>query len=122
MTPARSNRFTHLQRERVAGVEVPVAAGARARLLGLAFLEREAAGAGLLIRRCSSVHTFGMRFDLDLVFLDRAGRAMRTVRGVGPGRIVSHRAASSVLELPAAGGEPPRPTPGVRPCFRREKR
>jgi uncharacterized membrane protein (UPF0127 family) len=57
----------------VLGREVPVAAGFQARLLGLAGLDRHDAGAGLLIPRCASVHTFGMRFALDLHFLDETG-------------------------------------------------
>ncbi|HWB69778.1 MAG TPA: DUF192 domain-containing protein [Solirubrobacterales bacterium] len=86
---------------RIAGVEVPVARGARARLLGLALLERERAGPGLLIPNCTSVHTFGMRFELDLVFLDPGGRPLAFRRGVPPGRLVWRRSAAAVLELPA---------------------
>ena len=71
----------------IGGVEVPVAVGARARLLGLAWLELEEAGAGLLIPRCSSVHTFGMRFALDLVFLDSRRRPLATRRAVPPRRL-----------------------------------
>jgi uncharacterized protein len=81
--------------------QVPVATGPRARLLGLACLDREQTGAGLLIPRCSSVHTFGMRFPLDLIFLDEEGRELSSRRGVGPRRIVSDRRAAAVLELPA---------------------
>jgi hypothetical protein len=83
-----------------------VAGGFRARLLGLAHLDRERAGAGLLIPRCSSVHTFGMRFALDLFFLDEAGAVLCTRRRVSASRVVSRRGALSVLEIPSAqGGE-----------------
>ena len=83
------------------GVVVPVAAGARARLLGLARLDRDEAGPGLLIPRCSSVHTFGMRFELDLLFLDRDGAVVATRTGVPPRRLASCRGAVAVLELPS---------------------
>jgi len=83
------------------GHEVAVAAGPRARLLGLALLRRERAGPGLLIRDCRSVHTFGMRFALDVVFLDRQGRPLRELRGVPPGRVLRCAGADAVLELPA---------------------
>ena len=43
-------------------------------------------GAALLIERCGAVHTVGMRFALDLVFLDRSWRVTRVVRNVRPGR------------------------------------
>src|SRR5829696_8257603 len=64
-----NRRFEGAPAARVCGVEVPVAVG-RTRLLGLARLDRAEAGAGLLIPRCAAVHTFGMRFELDVVFLD----------------------------------------------------
>jgi uncharacterized protein len=95
-------RFRHLPRASVLSREVPIAVRWRVRLLGLAMLARERAGPGLLIPRCRSVHTFGMRFSLDLVFLDADGRPLREVRGVPPLRIVRCAAAAAVLELPAS--------------------
>ena len=89
----------------VLGREVPVASSLRSRLLGLAGLDCGAAGPGLLIPRCSSVHTFGMRFRLDLVFLDGAGRPRSVRLGVPPRRIVLDRRAHAVLELPWPEGE-----------------
>jgi uncharacterized protein len=86
----------------VLGRRVPVACGLRARLLGLAGIERDEAGTGLLIPRCSSVHTFGMRFPLDLVFLDREGRPLSVRSAVPPRRFAGDRRASAVLELPCA--------------------
>lgn len=85
-----------------------MATGLRARLLGLAWLDRERAGAGLLIPRCSSVHTFGMRFPLDLVFLDGDGRELSVRCGVGPRRFASDRRAAAVLELPSGADRQPR--------------
>jgi uncharacterized membrane protein (UPF0127 family) len=84
----------------------PVAKDLRTRLRGLSRRDRADAGPGLLIPRCSSVHTFGMRFELDLFFLDRAGRVVAVRRGVPPSRVVWHRGAAAVLEIPSAqGGE-----------------
>ena len=56
------------------------------RMRGL--LGRDALGpaAALLIEHCGAVHTLGMRFAIDLVFLDRAWRVTRVVRNVRPGR------------------------------------
>jgi uncharacterized protein len=81
---------------------VPVAATRRSRLLGLALLDRRAAGAGLLIPACRSVHTLGMRFRLDLVFLGDDMLPVSMRRCVAPGRIAFARRARAVLELPAA--------------------
>ena len=84
----------------------PIARGFRTRLLGLAWRDRADAGPGLLIPRCASVHTFGMRFALDLFFLDRAGRVIAVRRRVPPRRVVWQRGAAAVLEIPSPeGGE-----------------
>jgi uncharacterized membrane protein (UPF0127 family) len=86
--------------------EYPVAGDFRARLRGLAWRDREDAGPGLLIPRCASVHTFGMRFALDVYFLDAEGRVLSVRRRVPPARVVWHRGAAAVLEVPAACGNP----------------
>ncbi|MGH2984896.1 MAG: DUF192 domain-containing protein [Solirubrobacterales bacterium] len=96
-----------MPRATLLGFDVPIATTGRSRLLGLALLDRAEAGDGLLIRRCRSVHTFGMRFHLDLIFLDTDDRAIEVRREVPPRRLVRCPAADSVLELPA----PARPTP-----------
>jgi hypothetical protein len=88
----------------VLGRRVAVAVGWRSRLLGLAFLERREAGPGLLIPGCASVHTFGMRFALDVVFLDAAGGVLEERFGVLPRRVISRQSAAAVLELPAGRG------------------
>jgi uncharacterized membrane protein (UPF0127 family) len=90
----------------------PIAESFRSRLLGLAWRGRARSGPGLLIPRCSSVHTFGMRFDLDVYFLDRRGRVLSVRRRVPPGRVLWHPGASAVLEIPAEqGGEFGAPQP-----------
>jgi uncharacterized membrane protein (UPF0127 family) len=94
-------RLRGLPTVEVEGRRVPVAATRRTRLLGLALLDREPAGCGLLIPRCRSVHTFGMRFRLDIVFLDGAMRPVSVRRQVPPWRVASERRARAVLELPA---------------------
>ncbi len=99
-----ASRFRHLPTVWCFGREIPIAKGIRVRLLGLAGLQPEEAGAGLLIPRCSSVHTFGMRFALDIVFLDRCGGPLSIRRGVSGCRVVSDRRAYAALELPSLTG------------------
>lgn len=104
--PLFASRLRRLPVNTVFGRPVPVATGLRARLFGLAYLERDEVGAGLLIPRCSSVHTFGMRFALDLYFLDERLSLLIVSREIPARRVVSHRGASAVLEIPAGeGGE-----------------
>jgi hypothetical protein len=73
----------------------------RARLRGLAFRDAVPADEALHLPRCRSVHTFGMRFALDLVWLDRDGAVVRVDRGVRPRRIRTCRRAHAVVEAPA---------------------
>src|SRR5687767_4219573 len=100
-----TQRLRRLPERRVLEFTVRVAAGRRSRLLGLAWLPRERAGEGLLIPRCSSVHTFGMRFALDVHFLDADGSVIATRRAVPRRRIVHCAGTDAVLEVPAQGGE-----------------
>lgn len=86
-------------------MQVPVAQTVISRLLGLSHLDYCEAGEGLLIPRCSAVHTFGMRFTLDLLFLDRSLRPLRRAVDVGPGRFICHSGSWAVLEVPVKGGE-----------------
>lgn len=67
-------------------------------LLGLDALKR---GSGLWIAPCESVHTAGMRFPIDLVYLDRDYRVRKTCHSVRPWRISACLSAQSVIELPA---------------------
>jgi hypothetical protein len=93
-------RFRRLPRVELAGRQVPVASTGFSRLLGLALLRGDRAGEGLLIPRCSSVHTFGMRFPVHLIFLDER-RVPISVRDAAPSnRIYREPTADAVLELP----------------------
>jgi uncharacterized protein len=96
-----SSRFDRLPYRFVYDRKVPVAEGFRPRLLGLALLDPEDAGPGLLIPRCTAVHTFGMRFALDVHFLDPDGEVLSSRRSVPPRRFVAHPGAAAVLEIPA---------------------
>lgn len=82
--------------------ELRVARGFLARLRGLALRSGMPRGAaGLVIPRCRSVHTLGMRFEIDVVFLGGDGRVLRVAEGVPPLRLVSCRGAAAVIETPA---------------------
>lgn len=58
-------------------------------------------GEGLWIAPCESVHTFFMRFSIDLVYLDRKHKVKKIKSRVGPWRLSACFSAHSVLELPA---------------------
>jgi uncharacterized protein len=96
--------------ERLDSVALPdharvyVARSLRARLLGLGLLPELPSRCGLLIPGCRSVHTAGMRFALDVIFLDAEGRVLGVEWEVGPGRVVWRRGAAAVLEVRAGQG------------------
>jgi uncharacterized membrane protein (UPF0127 family) len=72
---------------------------------GLARLESLPADVGLHIHRCSAVHTVGMRFALDLVWLGRGGEVLRVDRDVRPRRQKLCLRAKSVIEVAAGGAD-----------------
>lgn len=73
-----------------------------ARLRGLLGTSRLAPGEGLWIRPCRQVHMFGMRYPIDVVFLDERLGVVHTIAGLAPWAMSPRiGAASSVIELPA---------------------
>ena len=58
-------------------------------------------GEALILAPCSSIHTAFMRFPLDLVFLDKEGRVLKTSAAVRPWRIRAAWRAFAVVELAA---------------------
>ena len=76
-----------------------VADSARSRGKGL--LGRDEFDGALLLDRCRSLHSFGMRFDLDIAYLDADRRVLRTAT-LRRHRIAwPHRGARSMIEAPA---------------------
>jgi uncharacterized membrane protein (UPF0127 family) len=55
----------------------------------------------LYFPNCRSVHTIGMRFALDLIWVDADGHPVRVDRDVPPLRVRSCRQAYGVIECPA---------------------
>jgi uncharacterized protein len=71
-----------------------------ARLRGLLGRPEPGPGEGLMLTPCRGVHMFGMRYPIDVAFLDRAGVVVATYPGLGPGTGTSwHRRARHALEL-----------------------
>ena len=75
------------------------------RMKGLLGKRELAAGEGLLIQPAPSIHTFFMRFPIDVVFLAKNGKVMKVAANVGAWRMRSCRRAFAVLELPAGEAE-----------------
>lgn len=71
------------------------------RLIGLLFSPPLQPGHALLIVPCAAVHTAFMRFAIDVVFLDRAGRIKKIVPHLKPWRATACAEAHQTLELAA---------------------
>jgi uncharacterized membrane protein (UPF0127 family) len=101
--PRRLRRLprTCFSAPQVADCDVRCARDWLARLLGLAGLQTLPPAVGLLLPGTRSVHTCGMRFALDLVWLDGEGHVVRVDRDVRPWRVRSCRGAWAVVELPS---------------------
>lgn len=71
------------------------------RRVGLLRRKRLEPGEGLWIVPCESVHTFFMKFPIDLVYLDKRSTVRKVRCAVPPWRLSACLSAHSVLELPA---------------------
>ena len=74
-----------------------------ARLLGLLARARLADDEALYLAPCSSVHTVGMRYGIDVAFVDRQGRVLKVAEGLEPCRAAWCRGAHGAVELVAGG-------------------
>jgi uncharacterized membrane protein (UPF0127 family) len=98
-TPARLSGLP--ARDLSGGLRVADARSRAARLKGLARLDAMPEGVALHLPRCRSIHTFTMRFPLDLVWLGADGRAVRVDRSIPPRRLKTCLRARAVVETPA---------------------
>jgi uncharacterized membrane protein (UPF0127 family) len=72
------------------------------RLKGLLGKKQMAPGEGLLISPCSSVHTLGMKIDIDVIFLSADHEILHIIERMRPGKLSPIiKKSHSVLELPA---------------------
>ncbi|MCU7946455.1 MAG: DUF192 domain-containing protein [Candidatus Thiodiazotropha sp. (ex Cardiolucina cf. quadrata)] len=81
------------------GLEVLLADSYLSRLRGLLGKKQLSDSEGLLLKRCATVHTVGMRYPLDLVFMDKRGKVLKCQEGVKPFRTAGVRGAYYTLEL-----------------------
>ena len=71
-----------------------------ARRRGLLGRDSLPAGHGMLIAPCSSIHTWFMRFSIDVIFVGRDGLVVKICRRVVPWRMVMGWGAYATVELP----------------------
>lgn len=80
--------------------KLEIATGMWSRMKGLLGRSELPATEALLIKECDSIHTFFMRFSIDVVFVDAKMIVKKTVANVRPGRLVyGHWRAAHVIEF-----------------------
>src|SRR3984893_15198315 len=99
-------------RQTVLGTSVELADHGATRRKGLLGRSGLASGEGIWIVPCESVHTFWMKFPIDLVYLDRDKKVKKVRSDVAPWRISSCLSAHSVLELGSGSIQKTRTKPG----------
>jgi uncharacterized membrane protein (UPF0127 family) len=97
--PSSRLKILNLTRQVVLAHCVEVADHGGTRRKGLLGRDNLAAGEGLWIIPCESVHTFAMKFPIDLVYLDRNKKVRKVRSGVPPWRLSACLSAHSVIEL-----------------------
>ena len=95
-------RVVNTRGDRELGSRVRLADGWLTRLRGMLARPAPLEGEGLLLSPCRSIHMYGMRYALDVAFLDARGGVVASYPSLRPGaRTHWHRKAAHALELPA---------------------
>lgn len=114
LRPIQKMKVSNATQHNIVACDVEVAASSARRRKGLLGRDSLAPGEGLWITPCEAVHTFGMHFPIDLVYLDRFKRVKKIRSNIPSGRVSGCLFAHSVLELPAGTVEQTHIAPGDR--------
>lgn len=90
---------------RVVAAQLLTAFDSASRRRGLLGRDALAPGSALIIAPSNAVHTFFMRFAIDILFVRRDGRVIKVRSAVRPSRLVASLRAFAVIELPAGALE-----------------
>jgi uncharacterized membrane protein (UPF0127 family) len=94
-------RIENRTRKTLVGTRVDLASTWWGRFKGFIGRQEPIPGEGILLWPCNAVHTYGMSFDLDILFLDERGRVLEMIRSFAPWKKTSRvPGARYVLEGP----------------------
>jgi len=96
--------IVNLTRDKLLLEDAMVADTMFARMKGLIGRSGLESGQGMVLKPANSVHTFGMKFAIDVAFIDRRGRVLRLLKEMVPGRL-GPIVLGSVCVVEAAAGE-----------------
>jgi uncharacterized membrane protein (UPF0127 family) len=97
--PGTPHRLINRRNAAIVADRVVTAFDSGSRRRGLLGLDRMPAGQALVIAPCSAIHTFSMRFAIDVAFITKAGRIVKVRSGVQPQRLAASFMAYAVIEL-----------------------
>jgi hypothetical protein len=105
-------RIRNLTRNTELGGSIELADTSAKRRTGLLKHTHLKPGEGLWIVPCESVHTFFMKFSIDLIYLDKKHAVRKVRHAVKPWRMSACLSAHSILELPAGAARASGTLPG----------
>lgn len=105
LTPLLRDSGQHALRNTRTGTilanQIELAGDSASRRRGLLGRDRFDAGQAMVIAPCGGVHTFFMRFAIDVLFVSKDGRVVKCAHRVRPWRIALALTAYAAIELPA---------------------
>lgn len=118
-SPIRSTqlRIENTTRNTSLATHAELADTAKTRKKGLLGRKCLQPGEALWIVPCESVHTFFMKFPIDLVYIDRNKKVKKVRSNVGPWRLSACLSAHSIIELPAGIARASQTEPGDQLAF-----
>jgi uncharacterized membrane protein (UPF0127 family) len=99
--PETAHQLVNGRTGEVVAHDVRTAFDSATRRKGLLGLDGMPPGSALIIAPCSAIHTWFMRFAIDIAFVAKDGRVVKVKRALGPWRMSGALSAHAVVELPA---------------------
>ena len=99
--PARQFRLVNPRTGAVIAESVAATVDSKTRRRGLLGRDAMPMGEALIIAPTNAIHTWFMRFDIDVAFVNRAGRVLKVRHGMPPWRIFATLRAFAAVEVPA---------------------
>lgn len=97
--------LTNTRHGRIVARTLLTAFDSKSRKKGLLGRDSLPEGSALIIAPCQAIHTFSMRFVIDVLFVSKDGRVLKVRQAVPPRRIAVSLRAFAVVELPAGAIE-----------------
>jgi uncharacterized protein len=99
--PEAEFRLVNATRSLLLAKTIEAALDSRARRRGLVGRQVLSSDVAFVISPSSAIHTFGMRFPIDVIFVNRNGRILKKVIGMKPRRLAARPWAYAVVEFRA---------------------